>query len=102
MDINLTYILNDNKIAIIHTAKVEEETVLNITNHSYFNLNGHESSDILEHLMWIEADEYLEINEELLPTGKKLSVENTPMDFRKYKRIEESINNKCEFCRRRI
>lgn len=96
VDINLTYILNDNKIAIIHTAKAEEETVLNITNHSYFNLNGHESSDILEHLMWIEADEYLEINEELLPTGKKLSVENTPMDFRKYKRIEESINNKCE------
>ena len=96
VDINLTYMLNDNKIAIIHTAKAEEETFLNITNHSYFNLNGHESSDILEHLMWIEADEYLEINEDLLPTGKKLCVENTPMDFRKYKRIEESINNKCE------
>ena len=43
MNINLTYILNDNKIAIIHTAKAEEETFFNITNHSYFNLNGHES-----------------------------------------------------------
>lgn len=96
VDIDLTYILNDNKIAIIHTAKAEEETFLNITNHSYFNLNGHESSDILDHLMWINADEYLEINEELIPTGKILSVENTSMDFRKYKKVGEIIHNKYE------
>ena len=96
VDIDLTYILNDNKIAIIHTVKAEEETFFNITNHSYFNLNGHDSSDILEHLMWINADEYLETNEEMIPTGKILGVENTQMDFRKYKRVGEIIHNKYE------
>lgn len=96
VDIDLTYILNDNKIAIIHTVKAEEETFFNITNHSYFNLNGHDSSDILEHLMWINADEYLETNGELIQAGKKISVENTPMDFRKNKKVGEIINNKYE------
>lgn len=96
VDIDLTYILNDNKIAIIHTVKAEEETFFNITNHSYFNLNGHDSSDILEHLMWINADEYLETNEEMIPTGKIIGVEDTQMDFRKYKRVGEIIHNKYE------
>lgn len=96
VDIDLTYILNDNKIAIIHTVKAEEEPFFNITNHSYFNLNGHDSSDILEHLMWIDADEYLEINGELIQAGEKISVENTPMDFRKNKKVGEIINNKYE------
>ena len=96
VDIDLTYILNNNKIAIIHTVKAEEETFFNITNHSYFNLNGHDSSDILEHLMWINADEYLETNEEMIPTGKIIGVEDTQMDFRKYKRVGEIIHNKYE------
>lgn len=96
VDIDLTYILNDNKLAIIYTARAEEKTFLNILNHSYFNLDGHESSGILEHLMWINADEYFEINEELIPTGKILSVENTSMDFRKYKKVGENIHNKNE------
>lgn len=46
--------------------------------------------------MWIDADEYLEINGELIQAGEKISVENTPMDFRKNKKVGEIINNKYE------
>lgn len=91
VDIELTYILIDNKLCIVHSAKAKSNSFLNMTNHSYFNLNGHQSGDILEHLMWIDSDEYLEVDQEMIPTGRILGVENTPMDFRSYKKIGRDI-----------
>lgn len=87
VDIELTYIVNDNKICIIHSARSEEKVFLNMTNHSYFNLNGHDSGSILGHQIWINSDAYVESDKELIPTGRIIDVENTPMDFRKLKKI---------------
>lgn len=96
VDIELTYIVNENKICIIHSAKSYRKVFLNITNHSYFNLDGHESGDVLNHYMWINADQYIESDRELIPTGRIIDVENTPMDFRTSKSIESNMNNDYE------
>lgn len=82
VDIELTYIVNGNKICIVHSAKSKEKVFLNITNHSYFNLNGHETGNVLNHYMWINADQFVESDQEFIPTGRMLDVDHTPMDFR--------------------
>lgn len=99
VDVELTYILNDNKLCIIHSGKADERVFLNMTNHSYFNLNGHESGDVLNHKMWIHADRYLESDKDLIPTGKICEVDNTPMDFREYKEIGRDIHSNFEALR---
>ncbi len=96
VDIELTYILNDNKICIVHSAKSNEKVFLNMTNHSYFNLDGHESGNILEHQIWINSDAYVELDKDLIPTGRILNVENTPMDFRQLKKIGSNIHDDYE------
>ncbi len=93
VDVELTYILNDNKICIVHSAKSEEKVFLNMTNHSYFNLDGHDSGNILEHQMLINSDAYLESDKDLIPTGRILNVENTPMDFRQFRKIGSRIHD---------
>lgn len=87
VDVELTYIINDSKICIIHSARAEEKVFLNMTNHSYFNLNGHDSGSILEHQIWINSDAYLESDKDLIPTGRIINVDNTLMDFRQLKKI---------------
>lgn len=69
-----------------------ETTVVNPTNHTYFNLNGQNNGDILQHQLEICSDSFLEIDEEFIPTGRVLSVENTPMDFRTMKIIGKQID----------
>lgn len=91
IDVEVAYILKDSCLKIVYGAEAEEKVFLNMTNHSYFNLNGHEAGDILNHQLWIDSNAYVETNEELIPTGKILNVENTPMDFRQTKRIGDSI-----------
>lgn len=85
VDMELTYVVNDNNICIVHSAKSEEKAFLNGKDHSYFNLNGRESGSILEHQIWINSDAYVESDKGPSPTGRILDVENTPMDFRKLK-----------------
>ena len=81
--IEVTYTLTeDNSIKISYYAVPEEDTVLNMTNHSYFNLDGHASGNVLEQEVWIDADTFTRGNEELIATGEILPVEGTPMDFR--------------------
>ena len=88
----VTYTLtDDNALNIEYEAVTDEPTVINMTNHSYFNLNGDASTDILNHLLTIDADRYTPIGETFIPTGELASVEGTPMDFRQPKAIGQDI-----------
>lgn len=89
----VTYTLtDDNALEIDYEAVTDSDTVINLTNHSYFNLNGDASTDILNHLLTIDADRYTPIDKTFIPTGELASVEGTPMDFRHPKPIGRDIN----------
>jgi aldose 1-epimerase len=82
---------DDNALDIQYEAVTDEPTVINMTNHSYFNLNGDASTDILNHLLTIDADRYTPIGETFIPTGELATVDGTPMDFRQAKPIGRDI-----------
>lgn len=87
------YSLSDeNELVIEYIARSDADTVVNLTNHSYFNLKGHKAGDITGHYLKIYADSYTPINSEGIPTGKILPVDNSPFDFRKSKRIGSDID----------
>jgi aldose 1-epimerase len=86
------YSLNDrNELGIICRAKTDKPTHINLTNHSYFNLNNCRGT-ILDHELFIEADRVTELNDESIPTGNILAVEGTPYDFRRAHPIGEDID----------
>lgn len=88
----VTYTLtDDNALDIEYEAVTDEPTVINMTNHSYFNLNGNASTDILNHLLTIDAGRYTPIGETFIPTGELASVDGTPMDFRHPKAVGQDI-----------
>ena len=72
-----------NELIIDYKMVGDKTTVVNPTNHTYFNLNGQDSGNVLQHELEVYSNAFLEIDEEFIPTGKILEVENTPMDFRK-------------------
>ena len=76
---------------IHYTAIPDKDTIINLTNHSYFNLSGHASGSALDEEVWINADMYTEADAESIPTGVLIPVEGTPMDFRKSKKVEKEI-----------
>lgn len=82
----------DNTLTINYKATTDKKTVLNLTNHAYFNLAGYDSCNIVNHTLWLDADKISDINEQLIPTGKEISVENTPFDFRTEKVIARDID----------
>lgn len=91
--IQVTYTLkDDNTLSLTYDAVADKETVFNMTNHSYFNMDGAESDSILEQMVWIDSDEFTEADAESIPTGRILSVDGTPMDFRGYRVIGQDID----------
>jgi aldose 1-epimerase len=93
LDVTVTYILTeDNALRIDYLAITDKKTVLNLTNHSYFNLKDAGASPILDHFIKLNADKFTPVDETLIPTGELRSVENTPFDFRQPHTIGERIN----------
>lgn len=94
LKVTVTYILMDsNKLRIEYSATTDKKTVVNLTNHSYFNLAGPGSGDILGHILQIEADEFTPVDSSLIPTGELRDVAGTPFDFRKPTAIGARIDS---------
>lgn len=83
LEVEIYYTLtNDNALVIDYYAVADKDTVINLTNHSYFNLAGHDAGQTIgDHTLWMASDFYSPNDEESLPTGEVLSVTDTPMDF---------------------
>ena len=81
----------DNALELEYFAETDADTVINLTNHTYFNLNG--CGDVLGHELKLAADRFTEGGEGTIPTGNILTVEETPMDFREGKKIGKDISS---------
>lgn len=87
------YSWNDkNELRIAFSATTDAPTHVNLTNHSYWNLGGAGSGSAMDHVATIEADQYLDVDDDLIPTGKLNSVENTVLDFRAGMPLGERLN----------
>ncbi|NCB01380.1 MAG: galactose mutarotase [Spirochaetia bacterium] len=90
MDVKVTYTLSPKgSLTITYKADVDNKTPINLTNHAYFNLRG--KKDILDHLLTLNCDRYLPVNDQLIPTGVVAPVEHTPFDFTQEKPIIKDI-----------
>ena len=95
--ITVTYSLSENnELSIHYEVTSDKHTWINMTNHSYFNLAGHDSGVIDDHYVEIQANSIVAVREGSIPTGELLAVDGTPMDFRTSKRIMERINEPYE------
>jgi len=93
LSVTVIYTLNElGELKISYRALSDKPTPVNLTHHSYFNLAGAGSGDVLSHEMTINADRYTAVNDDLIPTGEVLPLESTPLDFRTPRPIGERID----------
>lgn len=94
VSVGVTFTLTENnEIVVDYDARPSARTVINMTQHSYFNLNGHASGTILDHTLQIDADCFTEVTSELIPTGRILPVDGTALDFRTARRIGDGLDS---------
>lgn len=95
--ISVTYTLTkDNEVKIHYRAVPDADTLMNLTNHSYFNLSGHASGTVLDQEVMLYADAYARADSQSIPTGEIVPVSGTPMDFRQLKPIGAEIDEAYE------
>ena len=100
LDMHVTYELTkENELRLTYDAVPDQDTIINMTNHSYFNLDGHKSGDVLEELVTLDADYFTRADEQSIPTGELVDVTGTPMDFRNPRALGEGINEDYEAIR---
>jgi len=93
LDVRVKYMIdNNNRLLINYRATTTEPTVVNLTNHSYFNLDGAGTGNILNHTLQIKSDAIHPVNENLIPLEDELHVDGTPFDFNKSTKIGEHID----------
>lgn len=93
INVEVSYTLTaDNAIKISYSATTDAPTILNLTNHSYFNLSGDPSKDILNEIVWFDANGYTPIDSTFMTSGEILPVEGTPFDFSTPKALGQDIN----------
>ena len=90
--INCTYQLKNNFLIIKYDYKSDKATHVNLTNHSYWNLEKNNKNKIFDHEVRINSKKYLEINDNLIPTGKYKNIKNTIYDFSKFTKIRQRLN----------
>jgi aldose 1-epimerase len=94
LHVTVIYTFNeDNELLITYKAVSDKKTIVNLTNHSYFNLSGNLKRTILEHELKLKSDAFLELDASLLPTGKVIPVDGTVFDFREGQKIARGIES---------
>lgn len=92
LNLKVRYTITEkNELKLSYKATSDEDTLVNLTNHSYFNLSGNCKEDILSHYLYIDSDFLVELNEKEVPTGEIIEIEGTPFDFTNPKTIGRDI-----------
>ena len=95
--VSVTYTLSDeNGLEIAYSGISDKDTIANMTNHSYFNLNGHDSGSIINHDLQINSKKFAIVDDESIPTGQLANVQGTPLDFTNFRKIANDIDDNFE------
>ncbi|WP_167578671.1 aldose epimerase family protein [Jeotgalibacillus proteolyticus] len=93
LDVTVTYrLLEDDTVEIEYEGTTDQDTIINMTNHSYFNLNGDFNKSVVNHELMLKAGRYLPLKEDLIPTGELAPVDGTAFDFREPKTLKEGFD----------
>lgn len=92
LQVQVTYTLtNSDELKVTYWAQTDKQTIVNLTQHTYFNLSGEFRNNILDHMLYLNADRFLPVDATLIPTGELREVTGTPFDFRRAKQIGSDI-----------